>query len=109
MSGLREAFRERNFLIEVGCAVLVIIAIIILKTSYIENAILFVCIGIVLGGEVMNTALEKLSDFVSPTHHAEIGVIKDLMAAGGSMSSQLNNLGTGNRQRVNRGLVCWRF
>ena len=92
LKGLREAIRERNFLIEIGCAVLVIISIIVLKTSYIENAILVICIGVVLGGEVMNTALEKLSDFVSPSHHAEIGAIKDLMAAGVLIFSLLSRV-----------------
>lgn len=37
-------------------------------------------IGLVLGIEGMNTAVEKIADFVHPDHHQKIGFIKDVAA-----------------------------
>ncbi|GMN09022.1 diacylglycerol kinase family protein [Croceitalea sp. MTPC9] len=37
-------------------------------------------IGMVMGIEGMNTAVEKLSDFVQPNHDDKIGFIKDVSA-----------------------------
>ncbi|MFD2550872.1 diacylglycerol kinase family protein [Bizionia sediminis] len=37
-------------------------------------------IGIVIALEGLNTAIEKLADFVHPHQHKEIGVIKDIAA-----------------------------
>ena len=39
-----------------------------------------ICIGMVLGIEGVNTAIEHLSDFVHPNHHKSIGRIKDISA-----------------------------
>jgi diacylglycerol kinase (ATP) len=35
----------------------------------------------VLAIELLNTAIEKLSDHVTPEHHIEIGIIKDAASA----------------------------
>lgn len=37
-------------------------------------------IGMVLSVEGVNTAIEKLADFVHPDHHSKIGFIKDIAA-----------------------------
>ena len=37
-------------------------------------------IGLVLGLEGLNTAVEELSDFIHPDYHAKIGYIKDIAA-----------------------------
>jgi diacylglycerol kinase (ATP) len=36
---------------------------------------------ILLAVELLNTAIEKLSDHVTPEHHVEIGIIKDAASA----------------------------
>ena len=36
---------------------------------------------VLLAVELLNTAIEKLSDHVTPEHHVEIGVIKDAASA----------------------------
>lgn len=38
-------------------------------------------IGSVLAAEAINTAIEKLADFISPSHQVLIGKAKDLAAA----------------------------
>lgn len=39
-----------------------------------------IAIGLVMGIEGMNTAIEKLSDFVQPEYDEKIGLIKDISA-----------------------------
>mgnify|MGYP000407092094 FL=1 len=45
-----------------------------------EWIIELLCIGLVLSVEGLNTAVEKLCDFVHPDHAKEIGIIKDIAA-----------------------------
>ena len=39
------------------------------------------CIGIVFTIEIVNTAIENICDYISPTYHYKIKIIKDLAAA----------------------------
>ena len=50
------------------------------EISTIEWIIQCLAIGMVMGIEGMNTAVEKLSDFVQPNHDEKIGFIKDVSA-----------------------------
>lgn len=45
-----------------------------------EWMLVFLCIGMVLGMELMNTALEAMADVLHPEHHPKIGLVKDLAA-----------------------------
>ncbi|ALU75215.1 diacylglycerol kinase [Tenacibaculum dicentrarchi] len=40
----------------------------------------FLIIGIVLVAEALNTAVEKIADFIHPDYHERIGFIKDIAA-----------------------------
>ena len=48
--------------------------------SRIEWIIQFSMIGLILATEGMNTAVEKLCDFIHPEYHKKIGFIKDISA-----------------------------
>lgn len=61
-------------------AILTIIAGIFFKLNTIEWMFQILAIGMVLGAEGINTAVEKLCDFVHPDHHNRIGFIKDVAA-----------------------------
>ncbi|WP_394971676.1 diacylglycerol kinase family protein [uncultured Croceitalea sp.] len=50
------------------------------EISVTEWIIQCLAIGMVMGIEGMNTAVEKLSDFVQPNHDEKIGFIKDVSA-----------------------------
>ncbi|MBK5202991.1 MAG: diacylglycerol kinase family protein [Prolixibacteraceae bacterium] len=52
----------------------------ILGISRIEWIIQFSMIGLILATEGMNTAVEKLCDFIHPEYHKKIGFIKDISA-----------------------------
>ena len=51
------------------------------EVSIIEWSILLLCIGLVLGLEAMNSAVEYLTDLVSPEHHDLAKKTKDVSAA----------------------------
>lgn len=38
------------------------------------------CIGLVMGVEGINTAIEEIADFIHPEYHSKIGRIKDIAA-----------------------------
>ncbi|WP_350288364.1 diacylglycerol kinase family protein [uncultured Croceitalea sp.] len=50
------------------------------EISITEWILQCLAIGLVMGIEGMNTAVEKLSDFVQPEHDEKIGFIKDISA-----------------------------
>ncbi|MEM8929118.1 MAG: diacylglycerol kinase family protein [Bacteroidota bacterium] len=56
--------------------------------SNTEWALQFICIGMVMGIEGVNTAVEKLADFVQPGFNEKIGWIKDV-SAGAVMAASL--------------------
>ena len=48
--------------------------------SNIEWMLQFLVIGLVLVAESLNTAVEKIADFIHPDYHEKIGFIKDIAA-----------------------------
>jgi diacylglycerol kinase len=81
-TGIKEAMSERNFRLQALVAVIVLAAAFIIGISLFEKLIIILCVAIVLCAEVFNSAIERLANFVSPSHHDQIRQIKDLMAAG---------------------------
>lgn len=61
-------------------AILTIIAAILLEISSMEWCLIVVCIGSVFMAEAFNTAIEKLSDKVSPERDPLIKIAKDVAA-----------------------------
>ncbi len=72
---------ENNAKVHLLVAGLVILSGFFLQLTRTEWAIILTQIGLVWAAEAVNTALEKLCDFVSPGQHPQIKAIKD-MAAG---------------------------
>lgn len=80
--GLRQVFaQEPNAAIHLVAAVVVIVAGFLLELSNAEFAMIVIAIAMVFAAEVFNTAIERLTDLVSPTEHPLAGQSKD-MAAG---------------------------
>lgn len=48
--------------------------------SYLEWAIMYLCMGLVIALEAVNTALEFITDKVSPEYHPLAGKAKDVAA-----------------------------
>ena len=53
----------------------------LLHIRKMEWVLVLLCMGLVLSVEMINTAIEKLSDIVSPQKNEKIRVIKDISAA----------------------------
>lgn len=72
---------ENSIKLQVVVAVTISIIGFLLDISKTEWMLQVISIGLVLATEGMNTAIEKIADFIHPEHNKKIGEIKD-MAAG---------------------------
>lgn len=72
--------KDKNGQIQLFIAVMVIVAGFVLKVSVTEWMILLSCIGVVVSLEMINSAIEKICDFIHPHLHPAIGLIKDIAA-----------------------------
>lgn len=80
--GLKDLFRSQpNARIHVAVAILVVAMGIWLQLNTAEWAIISLCIAWVLAAEAFNTAIEYLTDLVSPDYHILAGKTKDAAAA----------------------------
>jgi diacylglycerol kinase len=73
---------ETNARIHLIATIVVLAISFLLKINNSEWCIIIICIAMVWIAEAFNTAIEKLSDHVSPNYHRHIKKIKDLSAAG---------------------------
>lgn len=80
--GLRNvAATQQNFRAHVVTAAIVCIAGFLAHLNASEWCMIVLAIFMVISMETMNTAIEKLVDFISPGHHEHAGIIKDISAA----------------------------
>jgi len=83
INGLRVLLKEEhNSRIHLLAAIGIVVAGFIFNISLYEWIALTFAIGFVIALEIINTAIENISDFVSPERHDSIKKIKDLAAAG---------------------------
>jgi diacylglycerol kinase (ATP) len=84
----RNAFRgliylvkaEHNLCIQLVAALAAIALGIICRISRSDWLIIILCIGFVIAAEIMNSAVERLVDLVSPQENKTAGIIKDIAA-----------------------------
>lgn len=79
--GLKLAFSEQNFKIQLFFGLIVLILMIYFKVRIWQAVVLILVILLVLILEVLNTIFEKMVDILTPRVHHYALVIKDLMAA----------------------------
>ncbi len=78
--GIADLFREDNARIHAAAAILAAIFGLWLGLTPTEWAVIALTIGAVLAAEAVNTAIESLSDLVSPGYDEHIRRAKDLAA-----------------------------
>jgi len=78
--GIGLLFTEPNAKIHLVFTILTIVGGFFFSVSKIEWCILILAISIVLAAEALNTAIEYLTDLVSPNHHSLAGKTKDVAA-----------------------------
>ena len=71
---------ERNLKIHITIMILVIIAGIVLKISKIEWIICIILFGLVIGGEMLNSAIETVVDIAMPDINPKAKFAKDAAA-----------------------------
>ena len=86
---LRDAWRgfcytlrtQRNFQIEVIIAIIIVPGVLFLPMTFVERTGIYFFIVLVLFAELINTAIERAVDSVSPEYHPVAGIAKDIAAA----------------------------
>jgi len=68
-------------------AVIAVILGFYFNISNIEWMLQSLVIGLVLTAEALNTAIEKIADFIHPDYHKKIGFIKDIAAGAPSFAA----------------------
>lgn len=72
---------EDNFKREILLGIIALVLSYLLKIDKIEFIIIIIVIGLVLVSEIINTAIERLVDFVSPKYNKLAGEVKDIAAS----------------------------
>jgi diacylglycerol kinase len=79
--GIRLVFSsEANMKIHIVVATLVVICGFIFNINTTEWIACLLCIGLVFGAEMINTAIENVVDLASPDYHELAGKAKDIAA-----------------------------
>jgi len=87
-AGLKTFFRfEPQAIIHLLAIIVVTFAGYFFELSKSEWIAVILVIGLVLVAEILNTAIEKLTDMVSPEIHPKAKVVKDLAAGAVLMAS----------------------
>ena len=72
---------EINFRIHIFASITVTTLGWLVEITRTKWLIIIICVGIVLGAEAFNSAIERICDVVSPEKNIQIKIIKDLSAA----------------------------
>lgn len=80
--GLKVLFKvEHNARIHLFAAILVCLSGFLFDVSKWEWLVIIIIIGLVFMMEIVNSAIERIANFISPERNEEIKKIKDLAAA----------------------------
>lgn len=71
---------EHSVMVQFSIGVLLVVAGIYFNITMTEWLFQTLAIGLVLSIEGLNTAVEKIADFIHPNYHEKIGFIKDIAA-----------------------------
>lgn len=77
---LKLILTEHSIMVQSSIAILMTILGFYINISKTEWLFQILAIGIVLSIEGLNTAVEKVCDFIHPDYHDKIGFIKDIAA-----------------------------
>lgn len=82
-NGLRILLKEEhNFRIHLFALIVVLVTGYCVNLSTLEWGALVLAMGLVITAEIINTALENMSDLIAPEKNPVIKKIKDIAAAG---------------------------
>lgn len=82
IAGLKYAYKyEQSMTIHVFAVIIVVVAGILLKISFIEWLICFILFGLVMATELINTSIEAVVDLTCPKIHPLAKIAKDTASA----------------------------
>ncbi len=77
---IKLATTEHSVMVQTSIGIMMVIAGFYFEISREEWMFQILAIGLVLAVEGLNTAVEKIADFIHPEFHEKIGFIKDIAA-----------------------------
>lgn len=80
VQGIQAAAKGRNFRIQAAVGLLALVLGVLLHISPLEWIVVLFCIGAVLGGESVNTAIEDVIDLSVKSFHPQAKRAKDIAA-----------------------------
>lgn len=80
VEGILTGVREQNLRFHLFAMVVVIVAAILTKLSVIEWIVVIILFALVIGTELINTAIERVVDLASPEIHPLAKQAKDIAA-----------------------------
>ncbi len=86
-AGLKTALAHKAVMTQCVLGVMAIIGGIIIKLDHYEWLAFIICITMVISSEVMNTAIERIGDYLNMEKDPKIKTIKDLSSAAVLVSS----------------------
>lgn len=90
LNGVRYAFAtEKNIRVLLVIAICEIVAALVLGIPKVEFLLILAMAAMLFALELVNTAVERLADKVSPQYDQQIGVVKDVMAGAVMLASIL--------------------
>jgi len=88
LKGLHKVFREeQNLKMQAGLSLLMAVLGAYFKISFTEWSLFILAVGLVLTAEIINSAVERISDVLKPRINSYVKEIKDIMAAAVLLSS----------------------
>lgn len=94
MGACKLATTEHSVMVQLGIGTLMTFAGFYFKISLTEWMFQTFAIGLIIAVEGLNTAIEKIADFIHPEFHNKIGFIKDI-AAGAVLFAALTGVAIG--------------
>ena len=71
---------EHSIIAQISIAIIMAVIGFLMQISATEWLFQIMAIGLILVAESLNTAIEKMADFIHPNYHERIGFIKDIAA-----------------------------
>ncbi|MCR4633109.1 MAG: diacylglycerol kinase family protein [Erysipelotrichaceae bacterium] len=79
--GLKTALKHRAVLVQCVLGIFAIIGGLIIRLDHYEWLAFIICIFMVISAEIMNTAVERIGDYLNLEKDLKIKTIKDLSSA----------------------------
>ena len=86
-NGLKIAFGHKAVIVQLVLGIMAIIGGLVIRLDYYEWLAFIICIAMVISSEILNTAIEKIGDYLNQEEDERIGIIKDLSGGAVLISS----------------------